>query len=132
MKSFFGKHIFKVDHLKKAYLTKLTDDARKKKKKKKKNICHPRSKQKYQTTPRPGEIDLKTHPLIFHSHIHSSGVDIKTIGNHIARFKDIYLRKLTKSKIHAVFTCLLTVCKSVSHGRLLLIAPYDITRRALR
>ena len=30
---FWHEHIFKVDHLKQVYLTKLTDDARK-------NICH--------------------------------------------------------------------------------------------
>ena len=42
---------------------KLTDDARK-------NICHPRTKQKYQTTPHPEEIYLKTHCLFFYSHIH--------------------------------------------------------------
>ena len=66
---------------------------------------------------------------------------MKTIGNHIARFKNIYLLKLTKNKIHRVFTCLLTVFKSVSHGQLL---PYrfhlhnfrlplnDITRRVIK
>ena len=43
---------------------------------------------------------------------------MKTIGNHIAWFKNIYmyLRKMTKSKIRGAFTCLLTVCKSVNHG----------------
>ena len=51
----------------------------------------------------------------------SSGVEMKNLGNHIARFKNIYLRKLTKSKTHGTFTCLLTVCKSVSHSPLL---PY--------
>ena len=33
-------------------------------------ICHPRSNQKYQTTPHHEEIDLKTHRFISHSQIH--------------------------------------------------------------
>ena len=71
----------------------------------------------------PGRNRFKTHRLIIlpysvnTSIVISSGVEMKTIGNHTARFKNTYLRKLTKSKIPGAFTCLLTVCKSVSHGR---------------
>ena len=35
---FWHENIFKVDHLKQGYLSKLTDDARKKKKKKKEHL----------------------------------------------------------------------------------------------
>ena len=55
-------------------------------------------------------------PLPYSFHL---AIEMKTLGNHIARFKNIYLWKLTKCKIHGAFTCLLTVCKSVSHGWLL-------------
>ena len=71
---FWHENIFKVDHLKQVYLTQLPD----------KKHLPPQSKQKYQITPHPGEIDLKTQRLIFHSHFISSGVEMKSIGNHIA------------------------------------------------
>ena len=56
---FWHENIFKVDHLKQVYLTKLTDDARKTSAIRGQN----------RNTRHQDEIDLKTHRLIFHSHI---------------------------------------------------------------
>ena len=93
------KNIFKVDHLKQVYLTKLTDDARK---------TSAIRGQNRNTS--PGKNRSKNASLDFSSPIFiSPGVEMKTTGNHIARFKNNLLRKLTTSKIHGAFTCLLTV-----------------------
>ena len=49
------------------------------------------------TSPRRNRF--KNAPLDFSNPIFiSPGVELKTTGNHIAQFKNIYLRKLTKIK----------------------------------
>ena len=64
---------------------------------------------------------------------------MKSIGNSIARFKNIYLRKVTKRKFHGAFTCLLIVCKvmTVCYRKDSIcipfrIAPYDNNKRFWR
>ena len=77
---FWDENIFKVDHLKQVYLTKLTDDAKK----------HLPSAVKAETPEytSPERNRFKNTPLDFPLPI-SSGVDMKTIGNHTARLKNI-------------------------------------------
>ena len=109
---FWQENIFKVDHLKQVYLTKLPDDARK-------TFATAVNTETPDYTS-PGRNRFKNTPLDF-TLPYSFHQEMKStcIGNHIARFKNIYLRKVTKLKIHGAITCLLTVCKSVSHYRLL-------------
>ena len=108
---FWHENIFKVDHLKQVYLTKLPDDARK--------TSATAVKTEILNYTSPGRNRFKNTPLDFPPIFISSGVEMKSTGNHIARFMNIYMRKVTKRKIHGAFTCLLTVYKSVSHDRLL-------------
>ena len=111
---FWHENIFKMDHLKHVYLTELTDDARKK---------HLPSAVKteisHNTSSGMNQFKKTLLTAWFSTPIFLSfGVEMKTIGNLTAPFTNIYLPKLTKSKIHGAFTCLLIVWKSVSHGRL--------------
>ena len=111
---FLHENIFKVDHLKQVYLTKFTDNARKT------FAIRGQNRNTLYQTNLTQEKSIYKHTAWFSTPIFiPPGVEMKTTGNHIARFKNIYLRKLTKSKIHGAFTCLLTVCKSLSHGWLL-------------
>ena len=91
------ENIFKVDHLKQVYLTKLTDDARK--------TSAFRGQNRNTRLHLTREKSIWKHTAWFSTPIFiSSGVEMKTCGNHTARFKNIYLRKLTKSKTHGAFT----------------------------